>query len=261
MPTFYHDRNTVNFLKELQFVGEFDTIDKIGLSGIPTVFGRKLYEYRTKTGAVSNKFIEAKDNDWPFPDMYFISKGCSVRGFSFAFPNASAKLKEHLLPSKNLLNVRSGTEEVDNVLTQNDFFPIQKNIKDKIDEFNSTPEKNFVNESYFLYDKSNLILDTFITALNKKISIYGSFSYSQDKTEEEKIRLLSAGNFLKFSANKNTLKDELKFQLTNISGKNPKTRHKKIHDFSITRLGRKGNCRWQNQFKQWLFTHSRVLRL
>ena len=104
-------------------------------------------------------------------------------------------------------------------------------------------------------------MDTFITALNKKISIYGSFSYSQDKTEEEKIRLLSAGNFLKFSANKNTLKDELKFQLTNISGKNPKTRDKKIHDFSITRLGRKENCRWQNQFKQWFFTHSRVLRL
>ena len=140
------------------------------------------------------------------------------------FPNASAKLKEHLLPSKNLLNVTSGTEEVDNVLTQNDLFPIQKNIKDKINEYNSTSEKNFVNESYFLYDKSNLILDIFITALNKKISIYGSFSYFQGKTEEEQIRLLSAGNFLKFSVNKNTLKGELKFQLTKISGKNPKTK-------------------------------------
>ena len=83
-------------------------------------------------------------------------------------------------------------------MTQNDFFPIPKNIKDKIDKYNSTPEKNFVNESYFLYDKSNLILDTFVTALNKKISIYGSFSYSQGKTEEKQIRLLSAGNFLKF---------------------------------------------------------------
>ena len=92
---FYHDRNTVNFVKELQFVGEFDTIDKIGLSEIPAVFGRKLYEYRTKTGAAFNKFIEAKDNDWPS------SKGSSVRDFSFAFPNASAKLKEHLLLSEN----------------------------------------------------------------------------------------------------------------------------------------------------------------
>ena len=92
------------------------------------------------------------------------------------------------------------------------------------------PEKNFINESYFLYDKSNFILDTFITALNKKISIYGSFSYFQGKIEEGQIRLLSAGNFLKFSVNKNTLKDELKFQVTNISGKNPKTKDKRIYD-------------------------------
>ena len=71
-------------------------------------------------------------------------------------------------------------------------------------------------------------MDTFITALNKQISIYGLFSYFQGKIEEEQIRLLSAGNFLKFSVNRNTLKDELKFQLTNISGKNPKTKDKKL---------------------------------
>ena len=231
VPKFFHDRNTVNFLKELQFVGEFDAIDKTRFSENPTTFRRKLYEYRTKTGAPYNKFIETKDNDWPFPDTYFTSNGCSVTVFSFVFPNASAKLKEHLLPSKNLLNIASGTEEVDNALTQTDFFPIQKDIKDKIDKCNTVPEKNFINESYFLCNKSNLILDTFITPLNKKVSIYGSFSYFQGKTEEEQIRLLSAGNFLKFSVNKNTLKDELKFQLTNIGGKNPKTKDKKYTIF------------------------------
>ena len=47
------------------------------------MFGRKLYEYRTKTVATSNKFIGAEDNDFPFPDIYFTSKACSVRGFSF----------------------------------------------------------------------------------------------------------------------------------------------------------------------------------
>ena len=65
------------------------------------------------------------------------------------------------------------------------------------------------------------------------------FSYFQGKTGKEHIRLLSAGNFLKFSVIKNTLKDELKFRLTNISGKNPKTKDKKIYDFSLRRLGRK----------------------
>ena len=37
----------------------------------------------------------------------------------------------------------------------------------------------------------------------------------------------------------NTLKKELKFQLTNISGKNPKTKDNKIYNFSITLLGKK----------------------
>ena len=158
VPKFYYDRNTVNFLRELQFVGEFDTIDKTEFSENPTTFGRKLHEYRTKTGETSTTFIKAKDNNWPF-------------------------------------------------------------------------EKNFINESYFLYDKSNLILDTFITTLNKKNSIHGSLSYFQGKTEEEQIILLSAGNFLKFLVKKNTLKDKLKFQLTNISGKKPKTKDKRYTIF------------------------------
>ena len=136
VPKFYYDRNTVNFLRELQFVGEFDTIDKTEFSENPTTFGRKLHEYRTKTGETSTTFIKAKDNNWPF-------------------------------------------------------------------------EKNFINESYFLYDKSNLILDTFITTLNKKNSIYGSLSYFQGKTEEKQIILLSAGNFLKFLVKKKYSKRQI----------------------------------------------------
>ena len=64
------------------------------------------------------------------------------------FPNASAKLKELSLPSTNLLNITSGTEEVDNVLTQNDFFPDQKTIKDYINEYNGIPVKEFINETF-----------------------------------------------------------------------------------------------------------------
>ena len=162
-----------------------------------------------------------------------------MRGFSFAFPNASTKLKEHLLLSENLLNVTSGTEEVDNVLTQNDFFPIPKNIKDKIDKYNSTPEKNFVNESYFLYDKSNLILNTFITALNKKISIHGSFIYFIRKAPNEMLTLIAAEYLLKILVEKDKIRNNLSFQLTNISGNITKIKASKIYNFSITRLCRK----------------------
>ena len=44
------------------------------------------------------------------------------------------------------------------------------------------------------------------------------------------------GNFL---LKKNTLKKELKFQLTNIGRKNPKVKDNKIYDFSVIRLGKK----------------------
>ena len=41
---------------------------------------------------------------------------------------------------------------------------------------------DFIRESYFLYDKSNLIQGSFITEINELISIYGSISYFVKKT-------------------------------------------------------------------------------
>ena len=90
-----------------------------------------------------------------------------------------------------------------------------------------------------MYDNSNLNLNTHITALNKTVSRYGSFSYFQGKTPKEKLNLPNAEKLLKFLVEKNTLRNELKFQLTNISGNKPKIKDNKIHNFSITRLGRK----------------------
>ena len=55
------------------------------------------------------------------------------------------------------------------------------------------------------------MLNTHITALNKTVSIYDSFSYFQGKAPKEKLNLLNTGNVLKFLVEKNMLKDELKF--------------------------------------------------
>ena len=89
-------------------------------------------------------------------------------------------------------------EEIYNVLSSEVFFPQEKEIQEKIAEYNAVSTKQFINESYFLYDKSYLIKETFVTAINKKISIYGSFSHFQGKTAEDQIKLLGASNFLKF---------------------------------------------------------------
>ena len=122
------------------------------------------------------------------------------------------------------------------------FFSLQKkkkNIEEKIAQYNAVPVKTFINESYFLCNKSFLIKKTFLTAINKTMSIYGSFSHFFGKTTEKEIKLLDASIFLKFFIKRKMLKKDSKFQLAYISGKNPKIKDNKIHNFSITGLGQK----------------------
>ena len=83
-------------------------------------------------------------------------------------------------PSPNLINTETNTEQIDNTLTL-ELFANKKNTEDKISQYNAIPTKNFINESFFLYDKSNLIKKTFVTAINKQLSLYGSFSYFSGK--------------------------------------------------------------------------------
>ena len=48
---------------------------------------------------------------------------------------------------------------------------------------------------FFLYDKSNLIKKT---AINKQLSLYGSFSYFSGKTSIKNLKLIDVINSLKF---------------------------------------------------------------
>ena len=96
-----------------------------------------------------------------------------------------------------------------------------------------------------MYDKSNLIKETYITALNKRISIYGSISYFDKKTENEIFEIICPENLLKFFVKKNTNKDSLSFQLTSVSGNLPTLKNQKIHNLSLTQIGRKKNLRMQ----------------
>ena len=70
-------------------------------------------------------------------------------------------------PSQDLLNKDKNTEQNSSALTQNSFFTEQKLIEDSIKNYKNIPIKNHIYESYFLYDKSDLTKDTFITSLNK----------------------------------------------------------------------------------------------
>ena len=81
---------------------------------------------------------------------------------------------------QDLINKDRNTELL---LPQNKtlLFPEQKVIEDSIKNYKNVSIKNYINESYFLNNKSDLIKETFITALNIKISIYGSISYFNKK--------------------------------------------------------------------------------
>ena len=143
------------------------------------------------------------------------------------------------------MNSEVGQEETTTVPARDIFSPEYKRIKDNIKNYKNTPTTHYINKSYFLYDKSDLIKDTFITALNKKISIYGSISYLNKKTENEIFKIVSQEEFLKLYVDKDTSKYSLSFQLRNISGDIPKLKDSKIYNFSLTRIGEKR--KWQSQ--------------
>ena len=188
-----------------------------------------LYVYKSETTR-HHKYDDTTQLDWLFPEYCSKIFGFSVRRFAFTFPNLPGLLKTFFESPQGLINSKTGTEQMSSVPTLATFFPEQKTIEDSI---------KHINESYFLYDKSNLIKETYVTAINKKLSIYGPISYFKKKTKDEIFQIISTVDLVKFLINKDTIKNRLSFQLTSISGNIPKLKDKKIHNLSLTRLGNK----------------------
>ena len=203
-------------------------INQKGFSDVKEL-GRKLYEYR----ANNKNQINIDRFDLPFPDKYYDTIGFAVDGFLFTLKNLPDNLKTILNLSNDLINIERVWEEVENITKD------IKKIKEKIKEYNAIPTKNFINEGYFLYDKSSLIKKTFATAINKQLNLYGSFSYFSGKTSISNLKLINSNDLLKFFIEKNSLKSNLKFQLAQINGSEEKTSDNKIHHFSIAKLQKK----------------------
>ena len=115
-----------------------------------------MYECQRNTD-LSDFNVNINTQDWHFPKNFFKSVGYTVDGFKFSFPKVKTAIKDILNPTKNLLNIENGLEDSSNSFSSELFFPSKENIEDKIAEYNNFPTKDFVNESYFLYNKSNLI--------------------------------------------------------------------------------------------------------
>ena len=85
-----------------------------------------------------------------------------------------------LTPKGNLLN--GTTPEAINLFSSNVFkLPEENLVKTVIENYIKKVTVGFINESYFLYDKSNVIEQTFVTEINKLISVYGSIRFFNKK--------------------------------------------------------------------------------
>ena len=67
-----------------------------------------------------------------------------------------------------MINTESEIEETCAVPKQYSFYLNQQQIEKNIKNYDNVPVKYFINENCFLYDKSGLVKETYITALNKK---------------------------------------------------------------------------------------------
>ena len=176
VPRFFHDRRQTNFLKDLIFIGEKTNIDS-QFSKFKAI-GRKLYEYRTPNQNTSE--YRPQEIDLPFPEKHIEDFTFTVSGFSFKV-NGTNKIKEKLNPLSNYINFETNTESEQNTISDEIFYHVVKYLKEKIAEYNAILTKNIFNEGYFLYDKSNLIKKTFVTAINKQLNLYGSLVIFQEK--------------------------------------------------------------------------------
>ena len=162
------------------------------------LLGRKLYEYRVDPNDNKRASFNPKELDWPFPEKFYESIGYTINRFSFEFKNAPSNLRSILNPQVSLINVENGLEEADNSLNSDLFNPAKKTIEEKIAEYMAIPTKRFINEIYFLYDKSNLI-KKIVTAINKQLSLYDSFSYFSGTTTATNLKLISSSKLFKIS--------------------------------------------------------------
>ena len=116
--------------------------------------GRKLYEYSAPYQSISE--YRQQEINLPFPKKYIEDFTYIVSRLSFNV-NGTNKIKENLNLSSNLINFETNTESGKNTISDEIFYPALKYLKEKIAEYKAIPTRNFINESYFLYDKSNLI--------------------------------------------------------------------------------------------------------
>ena len=131
--------------------------------------------------------------------------GDHVEDLEFMLPS-SKYLQNLWTPKDKLINETS--PEVVNAISKDIFkLPQELLVRTAVKNYIKKLKVSFVTESYFLYDRSNLIEPTFITEINKLISIYGSISFFRKRSLGKIVKVVSINKPLRFSVIKDRVKD------------------------------------------------------
>ena len=134
-------------------------------------------------------------------------------------------------PTEDIFN--TGTERFE--INENNFIDPQIETVENI--FKKQPKKIF-SELFFLYDKSNIVKKSFLTELNKFLSLFGSISFS-GSVKKNLLPTVSSEKPTNFFFDADKLKESLELQLTKIDRTFPQTKDKKMHELCIVQTGKK----------------------
>lgn len=90
--------------------------------------------------------------------------------------------------------------------------------------------KQLLRDSYFLYDVSSIVKESFITELNKFLVIFGSMTYFKEK-KRDLIDLISPTNTCEFNMEKDTIKNSMELQIPKVIGQHSEIVDKKNTSF------------------------------
>ena len=142
-------------------------------------FPRRLYIYKKKDNR-DTPLVDVTKEDIFLPDFYSYDLTYHVNGFVLRFLGSS-NLQNLQTPKENLLNDKP--LEMINLFSKDIFkLPQETIVKTGVNNYIKKLMVGFVNESYFLYNKKNMIEQTLTTEINTLISVYGSISYFDKKS-------------------------------------------------------------------------------
>ena len=178
---------------------------------------------------------ELNNNDKDLSKLYsFKNKSSRSLGFRFkkedfilptAFPWINKVLLFDINAPKNLKTLFESTRTI---LEKVDKAPVPDNIKASLSNQMEKIKNASINiksltvayENFFLYDNENMIIETYVSELNKNISIYDLVAFlGKIIKKDNKFHLIWPKHKLKFNVKKGTYKNKIELKLGKVHTK------------------------------------------